>query len=176
MVLWGDSKATENSRTIADVIMSCFKIVIGFYQVVYWHFLGIVGTFGVAYTFLRPIKNKFEDRLQTFVLWVIFFDVCLGVMNTNCDVSASHKGNYSIAVNILFVLLNSSVLLVALGKGFLQMKFFWKKISSCLMQCFHFCCRGVMYLKRKLGSFLHSLTFTTQTIQFERQPLIQESN
>ncbi|KAJ7380905.1 hypothetical protein OS493_004488 [Desmophyllum pertusum] len=134
----------------------------------------IVGTFGVAYTFLRPIKSTFEDRLQTFVLWVIFFDVCLGVMNTNCDVSASHKGNYSIAVNILFVLLNSSVLLVALGKGFLQVKFFWKKISSCLMQSFHFCCRGVVYLKRKLGSFLHS--FMTQKTQFERQPLIQESN
>ena len=34
MVFWGDSKQTENNRTIADVIMSCFKIVIGFYQVI----------------------------------------------------------------------------------------------------------------------------------------------
>ena len=34
MVLWGDSKRIENDRTVADVIMSCFKIVIGFYQVI----------------------------------------------------------------------------------------------------------------------------------------------
>ena len=34
MVFWGDSKQTENNRTVADVIMSCFKIVIGFYQVI----------------------------------------------------------------------------------------------------------------------------------------------
>ena len=34
MVLWGDSKKTENNRTAADIIMSCFKIVIGFYLVI----------------------------------------------------------------------------------------------------------------------------------------------
>ena len=34
MVVWGDSKHTEDDRTVADVIMSCFKIVIGFYQVI----------------------------------------------------------------------------------------------------------------------------------------------
>ena len=34
MVVWGDSKRTEDDRTVADVIMSCFKIVIGFYQVI----------------------------------------------------------------------------------------------------------------------------------------------
>ena len=34
MLLWGDSKKAENNRTVADVIMSCFKIVIGFYQVI----------------------------------------------------------------------------------------------------------------------------------------------
>ena len=75
-----------------------------------------VSVFGVAYTFFRPIKGKFEDRLQTFVLWVIFFDVCLGAMYTTCDVNQGHKGNESLFVNVLFVVLNSSVLLVALGK------------------------------------------------------------
>ena len=75
-----------------------------------------VSAFGVAYTFFRPIKNKFEDRLQTFVLWVIFFDVCLGAMYTTCDVPHRHNGNDSVLANVLFVVLNSSVLLVALGK------------------------------------------------------------
>ena len=78
----------------------------------------IVSAFGVAYTFFRPIKAKFEDRLQTFVLWVIFFDVCLGAMYTECDVMQGHTGNESLFVNILFVVLNSSVLLVALGTFF----------------------------------------------------------
>ena len=50
-----------------------------------------VCTFGVAYTFLRPIKDKFEDRLQTLVLWIIFFDVCLGTMYTSRDASEGHK-------------------------------------------------------------------------------------
>ena len=76
----------------------------------------MVGTFGVVYTFFRPIKDKFEDRLQTLVLWVIFFDVCLGTMYTSRDASEGHKGSESITVNVLFVLLNTSVLLVALGK------------------------------------------------------------
>ena len=77
-----------------------------------------VSTFGVAYTFFRPIKSKFEDRLQTFVLWVIFFDVCLGAMYTNCDVIQRENGNGSIYVDVLFVVLNSSILLVALGKTY----------------------------------------------------------
>ena len=76
----------------------------------------MVGTFGVAYTFLRPMKDKFEERLQALVLWVTFFDVCLGTMYTNCDVDEGHKGSHSITINILFVFLNSSVLLVALGE------------------------------------------------------------
>ena len=75
-----------------------------------------VSVFGVAYTLFRPIKDKFEDRLQTLVLWIIFFDVCLGAMYTSCDTSQGQKENDSMFVNILFVVLNSSVLLVALGK------------------------------------------------------------
>ena len=76
-----------------------------------------VSVFGVAYTFLRPIKGKFEDLLQTFVLWVIFFDVCLGAIYATHDVIQDHTGNSSLFVNVLFVVLNSSVLLVALGKS-----------------------------------------------------------
>ena len=73
----------------------------------------VVSVFGVAYTFFRPIKSKFEDLLQTFVLWVIFFDVCLGAMYSTSD---DTDGNDSLTINILFVVLNASILLVALGK------------------------------------------------------------
>ncbi|XP_078366402.1 uncharacterized protein LOC144650576 [Oculina patagonica] len=135
----------------------------------------MVGTFGVAYTFLRPIKGKFEDTLQTLVLWITFFDVCLGTMYTNCDVGEGHKASHSITINIIFMLLNGSVLLVALGKGFLHVKFFWKKISSCLIQCFHFCCGAVRYLQGKLSSVLDRLTFSTPTIQpFETEPILMD--
>ena len=75
-----------------------------------------VSASGVAYTFFRPIKGKFEDRLQTFVLWIIFFDVCLGAVYTSWDVHQGQKKNDSIVVNVLFVLLNTSVLLFAFGK------------------------------------------------------------
>lgn len=76
----------------------------------------VVSVFGVAYTLFRPIKGKFEDRLQTFVLWVIFFDVCLGAMYSGCD-GTKDEGGGSIIINILFVVLNSSILLIALGKS-----------------------------------------------------------
>ena len=75
-----------------------------------------VSAFGVAYTFFRPIKGKFEDRLQTFVLWVVFFDVCLGIVCTNWSTSQVQTENDSVLVNIIFVLLNASVLLFAIGK------------------------------------------------------------
>ena len=75
-----------------------------------------VSASGVAYTFFRPIKGKFEDRLQTFVLWIIFFDVCLGAVYTSWDVRQGKKEDDSIVVNVLFVLLNTSVLLFAFGK------------------------------------------------------------
>ena len=41
MVLWGDSKRTDNNRTVADVVMSCFKIVSGFLPSYCRYFLGI---------------------------------------------------------------------------------------------------------------------------------------
>ena len=76
-----------------------------------------VSVFGVLYTLFRPIKDKFEDRLQTFVLWIIFFDVCLGAVYTNWDESQGEGKNDSIFVNVLFVVLNASVLLFAIGKS-----------------------------------------------------------
>ena len=75
-----------------------------------------VSASGVAYTFFHPIKGKFEDRLQTFVLWVIFFDVCLGAVYTNWSTSEDQTENDSVLVNVIFVLLNASVLLFAIGK------------------------------------------------------------
>ena len=72
--------------------------------------------FGIAYTICRPIRGKFEDRLQTFALWVIFFDVCLGAIYSQPDTGESHGQNHSIFVNVLFVLLNSSVLIFTVGK------------------------------------------------------------
>ena len=75
-----------------------------------------VSASGVAYTFFRPIKSRFEDRLQSFVLWVIFFDVCLGAVYTNWSASQDQTETDSVLVNIIFVLLNASVLLFAIGK------------------------------------------------------------
>ena len=72
--------------------------------------------FGIAYTIFRPIKGKFEDRLQTYALWVIFFDVCLGAIYSQPEINDAPSENDSIFVNVLFVFLNSSVLLVTLGK------------------------------------------------------------
>ena len=76
-----------------------------------------VSVFGVVYTLFRPIKDKFEDRLQTFVLWIIFFDVCLGAVYTNWDESQGGDKNDSIFVNVLFVVLNASILLLSIGKS-----------------------------------------------------------
>ena len=76
-----------------------------------------VSVFGVIYTLFRPIKNKFEDRLQTFVFWISFFDDCLGAVYTNWDESQGEGKNDSIFVNVLFVVLNASVLLLAIGKS-----------------------------------------------------------
>ena len=91
-----------------------------------------VSAFGIAYTFFRPIKEKFEDRLHTFVLWVIFFDVCLGGVYTTIEATHEQKENDSLFVNILFVVLNSFVLLVALGKTY-HFKMVATKFIYCLV-------------------------------------------
>ena len=71
---------------------------------------------GIAYTIVRPIKGKFEDGLQTFVLWIIFFNVCLGAVYSQPTIKQSQGGNDSIFVNAVFVVLNSAVLFIVLGK------------------------------------------------------------
>ena len=71
---------------------------------------------GIAYSMARPIKGKFEDRLQAFVLWTTFLIVCLGAI-TMCQ---NPTENESITtVNVIFVLLNSAVVLIAVGKFYL---------------------------------------------------------
>ena len=76
------------------------------------------GASGIAYTLFRPIKGKFEDRLQTFVLWIIFFNVCLGAIYSQPDVSCrNQEESHSIFVNVMFVVINSAVLMLALGKS-----------------------------------------------------------
>ena len=70
---------------------------------------------GIAYSMARPIKGKFEDRLQAFVHWTTFLNVCLGAI-TMCQ---NLTENESITVNVIFVLLSSAVVLIAVGKFYL---------------------------------------------------------
>ncbi len=67
-------------------------------------------TSGIAYTIFRPIKDPFEDRLQTFALWVTFFNVCLGAIYLQPDVCSNHAENKSVLVNAVFLVLNGAVL------------------------------------------------------------------
>nr|XP_058967946.1 putative leucine-rich repeat-containing protein DDB_G0281931 [Pocillopora verrucosa] len=109
-----------------------------------------VSIFGVIYTLLRPIKDKFEDRLQTFVLWIIFFDVCLGAVYTDWDESQGEGKNDSIFVNVLFVVLNASVLLLAIGNGILHLKSIWKFVTFNPIRCFCFLRQGVSHLRNRV--------------------------
>lgn len=87
---------------------------------------------GIAYSMARPMKGKFEDRLQAFVLWTTFFNVCLGAI-TMCQ---NPTENESIFVNVIFVLLNSAVVLIAVVKGLRYLKSNWRRFSSCPVRCF----------------------------------------
>jgi len=109
-----------------------------------------VSTFGVAYTVLRPIKEKFEDRLQTFVLWIIFFDVCLGAIYTDHGNTRLQRENNSVLVNVMFVFLNASVLLFALFKAVLHARNFWNSVSLWPMRCLSLIRQGFGSLKRKM--------------------------
>ena len=67
LVLRGDSKATEHSRTIADVIFSCFKIVIGFYQVASGIFSELVRAhWPVALISMERYLNVFQGNVFQF--------------------------------------------------------------------------------------------------------------
>ena len=72
---------------------------------------------GITYTISRPMKDKFEDRLQTFALWIIFFNVCLGAIYLQPDVSTNQGENNSIFINVVFVVLNGALLIWSVGES-----------------------------------------------------------
>ena len=72
---------------------------------------------GISYTLFRPMRGKVEDHLQTFALWIIFFNVCLGAIYSENNVHGNHNDSGSIFINVFFVILNGSVLIFALGKS-----------------------------------------------------------
>ena len=85
------------------------------------------GCSGIAFTIFRPMKGKFEDRLQTFALWTIFFNVCFGAIYSQPDVSRNQGENNSMLINLVFVFLNGAVLIWSVGEYFLQHK---KKLNK----------------------------------------------
>ena len=89
---------------------------------------------GIVYTIFRPIKDKFEDRLQTFVLWVIFFNVFLGAVYSRPALNEGHGDNNSLFVNVMFLILNCAVLVVAVGKSSDQNFFFDQYIVTALQK------------------------------------------
>ena len=72
---------------------------------------------GITYTISRPMKDKFEDRLQTFALWIIFFNVCLGAIYLQPDVSTNQGENNSVFINVVFVVLNGAILIWSIGES-----------------------------------------------------------
>ena len=69
MVPWGDSKKTEDDRTVADVIMSCFKIVTGFFQVVVGIFSALARVqWPVALISMEGYLKLFEGNIFQFAL------------------------------------------------------------------------------------------------------------
>ncbi|KAJ7360249.1 hypothetical protein OS493_016878 [Desmophyllum pertusum] len=137
--------------------------------------------FGIAYTIFRPMKGRFEDRLQTYALWVIFFDVCLGAIYSQPDVSDTKSENDSIFINVLFVLVNSSVLLLTLGKGILYLKYTWKNVATCHVRCFEAICKGYLTLKRKAGrrsrqDLQSSSIISAESIEELVQPLTEQDS
>ncbi|XP_078360657.1 uncharacterized protein LOC144644653 [Oculina patagonica] len=110
---------------------------------------------GIAYTIFRPIKGKFEDRLQTFVLWIIFFNVCLAAIYSQPNDRINNSStNNSTFVNAMFLAINSAVLILAVGKGLLHVRAFWRALSSCLVQCFYLIRRGCFEGRRRGSNFL----------------------
>ena len=83
---------------------------------------------GITYTIFRPMKGKFEDRLQTLALWIILFNVCLGAIYSQPDVSRNQGENSSMFINVVFVVLNGAVLIWSIGKSSLQYKIKTHKI------------------------------------------------
>ena len=74
---------------------------------------------GISHTMVRPIKGKLKDRLQAFMLWIIFFNVCLGAIYLQLAIIQNPIGNESIFGNVMSVFLNSAVVLIAVVKFYL---------------------------------------------------------
>ena len=67
MVPWSDSQRTENDRTVADIIMFCFKIVIGFYQVIAGVFTALARVqWPVALITIEKYLKLFEGNIFQF--------------------------------------------------------------------------------------------------------------
>ncbi|RMX56014.1 hypothetical protein pdam_00019582 [Pocillopora damicornis] len=93
---------------------------------------------------LTVLTASFEDRLQTFVLWILFFNLCLGALYTNWDESQGEGKNDSIFVNVPFVVLNASVLLLAIENGILRVKSVLKYVTFNPIQCSSFLRQGMI--------------------------------
>ena len=68
---------------------------------------------------VRPIKGKLKDRLQAFMLWIIFFNVCLDAIYLQLTIFQNPIGNESIFGNVMSVFMNSAVVLIAVVKFYL---------------------------------------------------------
>ena len=79
----------------------------------------LAGGFSVLHAAYQPITDRFENALQTTALLVVFFDLTLGVMlkiaDNDIPVDVNTK-NDNTGVGVLFVLVNSMVIAIALGK------------------------------------------------------------
>ena len=96
MVLWGDSKRAENNRTVADVVMSCFKIVIGFYQV-------IAGIFSALAKVQWPvILISTEKVLKVFEGNILQF-APLSCIHSSLRLDELGKFTVIVALNVLLV-------------------------------------------------------------------------
>lgn len=114
---------------------------------------------GITYTIFRPMKGKFEDRLQTSALWIIFFNVCLGAIYSQPDVSTNQGENNAMFINVVFVGLNGAVLIWSTAMGLLYLRKNWRSFFSCPMRCFHVICRRCLEERhRKTNYFLNQPT------------------
>ena len=98
LVLWGDSRRTEDNRTVADVVMSCCKIVIGFYQVISGIFSALVGV-------QWPIALISMEKYLKLVEGNIFQFAPLSCIQTGLRPDPFLQFVLAIGTNILVVLL-----------------------------------------------------------------------
>ena len=105
MVLLGDSMRTDNDRTVADVIMSCFKIVLGFHQV-------IAGIFSALARVRWPITLITMEKYLKLVEGNIFQFAPLSCIHPSFRLDPFLEFALAIGVNIIVVFLILFYLLV----------------------------------------------------------------